>query len=76
MNGQFEEKHAHELNHPCKLGVGLGYYASKWLGHGCHSFFAKKLTMNLFKEFSLTKFSFYDVSYWQRHANFTHDQEH
>jgi hypothetical protein len=32
--------------------------------------------MNLFKEFSLTKFSFYDVSYWQRHANFTHDQEH
>jgi hypothetical protein len=63
MNGQFEEKCACKLSHPCKLGVGLGYCASKWLGHGCHYFFAEKLTVNLFREFLLTKFSFYDVSY-------------
>jgi hypothetical protein len=63
VNGQFEEKRACELNHPCKLGVGLGYCASKWLGHGHHSFFVEKLIVNSFREFSFTKCSFYDVSY-------------
>jgi hypothetical protein len=66
----------HELSHPYKPGVGLGYCASKWFGHGCHSFFVEKLIVNSFKEFSFTKFSFYDVSYWQRRADFTHDQEY
>jgi hypothetical protein len=63
MNGQFEEKRACELNHPCKLGVGLRYCASKWLGHGCHSFFVEKFIMNSFREFLLVEFLFYEVSY-------------
>jgi len=61
VNGQFEEKHACKLNHPCKLGVGLGYCASKWLGHGCQFFFNEKLIVNSFKELSFIEFSFYDV---------------
>jgi hypothetical protein len=63
VNGQFEEKHACELNHPCELDVGLRYCASKWLGHGYHFFFNEKFIVNSFKELLLIEFSFYDVSY-------------
>jgi hypothetical protein len=31
--------------------------------------------VNSFRELLLIEFSFYDVSYWRIHTNFTHDQK-